>query len=287
MASSCVGVDALARLLRAWVDAACHAGARRLGRYGQNGLFSFDNFPRFLVWLPCLIFGPGKKSGDTPCSTPFFSGGTVYDGEGNPPLRQDVGVHDGRLVAIGDLSAATARQRLDVSGLVVAPGFIDLHTHSDFTLVVDGRAQSQVHQGVTTEVIGSVWHQLRPAASTRPAGGSGGRPGARGRARPPMANFGEYLDVLDGSPLGVNVAAFVGHGTVHRAVLGDALHAGEVEDIAQMKRLVDEALDEGAAGLIQRVGVLAWHPLVTRAPGAAVRGGGPARPAVCHACAQS
>ena len=79
--------------------------------------------------------------------------------------------------------------------------------------------------------------------------------------------------MLDGSPLGVNVAAFVGHGTVHRAVLGDALHAGEVEDIAQMKRLVDEALDDGCCRPVQRVGVLARHPGFARAPCAAVRGG--------------
>jgi N-acyl-D-aspartate/D-glutamate deacylase len=179
----------------------------------------------------------------------LFSGGTVYDGEGNPPLRQDVGVRDGRLVAIGDLSAATARRRLDVSGLAVAPGFIDLHTHSDFTLVVDGRAQSQVHQGVTTEVVGQCGISCAPL---RQRGGAvdlaAGLPADAARGRQ-WRTFGEYLDVLAGSPLGVNVAAFVGHGTVHRAVLGDALHAGEVEDIAQMKQLVEEALDEGAAGL--------------------------------------
>ncbi len=89
-----------------------------------------------------------------------------------------------------------------------------------------------------------------------------------------MAHFGEYLDVLAVSAAGVNVAAFVGHGTVHRAVLGDALHAGEVEDIARMKRLVEEALDEGAAGLLDRPRVLAGHPVLARAPGAAVRGRG-------------
>lgn len=179
----------------------------------------------------------------------IFSGGTVYDGEGHPPLQQDVGVRQGRVAALGDLSAATARQRLDVTGLAVAPGFVDLHTHSDFTLVVDGRAQSQVHQGVTTEVIGQCGISCAPL---RHRGGAvdlaAGLPADAARGRQ-WRTFGEYLDVLAGSPLGVNVAAFVGHGTVHRAVLGDALHAGEPEDIAHMKRLVEQALDDGAAGL--------------------------------------
>ena len=178
-----------------------------------------------------------------------FSAGTVYDGDGGAPLLQDVGVRDGRLAAIGDLSAAATRQRLDVTGLAVVPGFIDLHTHSDFTLVVDGRAQSQVHQGVTTEVVGQCGVSCAPLRQRGEPGelAAGLAPGAaRGQQ---WRSFGDYLEVLAGGRLGVNVAAFVGHGTVHRAVLGDALHAGEVEDIAQMKRLVEEALDEGAAGL--------------------------------------
>lgn len=177
-----------------------------------------------------------------------LAGGMVYDGDGGPPQVQDLGVLDGRLAAIGHLAAASARQRIDVTGLAVAPGFIDLHTHSDFTLVVDGRAQSQVHQGVTTEVIGQCGISCAPL---KQRGGvnemaAGHRPdAARGRQ---WQSFGDYLDLLDAGPLGVNVAAFVGHGTVHRVVLGDALHAGEPEDIAQMKRLVEQSLDAGAAG---------------------------------------
>ncbi len=178
----------------------------------------------------------------------IFSGGAVFDGEGGPPQRLDVGVRDGRLAAIGNLSGAETGQRLDVTGLAVAPGFIDLHTHSDFTLVVDGRAQSQVHQGVTTEVVGQCGISCAPLRQRGDAVEmAAGLPADAARGQR-WRTFGEYLDVLDESHLGVNVAAFVGHGTVHRAVLGDALHAGEVEDIAQMKRLVEEALDDGAAG---------------------------------------
>jgi N-acyl-D-amino-acid deacylase len=106
-----------------------------------------------------------------------------------------------------------------------------------------------VHQGVTTEVMGQCGVSCAPLRQRGEAVdlAAGHAPGAAGGRQ--WRTFGEYLDVLATSPLGVNVAAFVGHGTVHRAVLGDALHAGEVEDIARMKRLVEEALDDGAAGL--------------------------------------
>ena len=203
--------------------------------------------------------------------------GTVHDGMASEPAVMDIAIRDGRIAAIGDLSRADAGAVVDVSGLAVSPGFIDLHTHSDFTLIVDGRAQSQVHQGVTTEVIGQCGISCAPlheagARSDITLGHAGGAGGGK-----TWRTFGEYLDVLDAGPLGVNVAAFVGQGTVHRAVLGDALHAGDVEDIVRMKRLVEEALDEGAAGLSTGLeywpGILATPDhLVPLCEAAAVRG---------------
>lgn len=173
-------------------------------------------------------------------------GGSVYDGGGGEPLRADLGIRGGRIVALGELGAAEAAERLDVSGLAVCPGFVDLHTHSDFTLVVNGRAESQVHQGVTTEVVGQCGHSCAPLRDPSQI--------------PTMAaahadavvrdwtTFGQYLDALERNPLGVNVAAMVGHGTVHEHVLGDALRAGDPDEIAEMTRLVAQSLDEGAAG---------------------------------------
>ena len=84
----------------------------------------------------------------------ILKGGHVVDGTGHPAFLADIAISGDRIAAIGDLNAATDAEIIDVSGLAVAPGFIDLHTHSDFTLLADGRAQSQVHQGVTTEVVG-------------------------------------------------------------------------------------------------------------------------------------
>lgn len=176
----------------------------------------------------------------------IFSGGTVVDGSGSEGFAADVGVRDGKVQVIGDLADAPCDDRIDVAGLTVSPGFIDLHTHSDFTLIVNGRAESQVHQGVTTEVVGQCGHSCAPLRNPTdvPAIASGfGDQHAN-----TWQTFGEYLDVLQAGTLGVNVAAFVGHGTVHAAVLGNELRAGEPDEIKAMKRLVDQALDDGAAG---------------------------------------
>lgn len=178
----------------------------------------------------------------------ILSGGTVIDGSGKGEVQRDIGVRDGKIAAIEDLHAAQARDRVDVTGLVVCPGFIDLHTHSDFTLVVDGSAQSQVHQGVTTEIVGQCGYSCAPRRDHSHIPNLAAGHATDVIDRKPWRTFSEYLDVLDESTLGVNVAAFVGHGTVHEAVLGDALTPGDVDDVAQMTRLVEEALDEGAAG---------------------------------------
>src|SRR5439155_672009 len=92
-------------------------------------------------------------------------GGTLVDGTGAPPRRGDVGVQGGRVVAVGTLDPPDAAATIDASGLVVAPGFIDIHSHSDATLVVDPRARSSIAQGVTTEVIGNCGHAPAPLVS--------------------------------------------------------------------------------------------------------------------------
>lgn len=177
----------------------------------------------------------------------ILEGGRLYDGSGGPGFTADLGVKGERIAEIGDLSAATAERRIALEGLAVAPGFIDLHTHSDFTLTVNGRAESQVHQGVTTEVVGQCGVSCAPARCRGDVElmAPGFVPGA---VEIGWNSFGEYLDHLDSIELGVNVAAFVGHGTIHRAVLGDALRAADEDELDEMCALLARSLDEGAYG---------------------------------------
>ena len=177
----------------------------------------------------------------------IFEKGLVYDGSGNEPYVADVATLENKIECIGQLDDVECIQRINVEGLAVAPGFIDLHTHSDFTLVVNTKAESQVHQGVTTEVVGQCGHSCAPVCHSSAIAkvALGYIPGCEGAG---WESFGEYLDHLDQYNLGVNVAAFVGHGAIHRMVMGDELRLPEPEEVDQMAGLVHQAMEEGAAG---------------------------------------
>lgn len=178
----------------------------------------------------------------------ILKGGEVYDGTGTKGFTGDVAIRDGMIAGIAaSIPTEGSAEVIDVAGLVVSPGFIDMHTHSDFTLIADGRAESQVHQGVTTEVIGQCGISCAPVVS-HDAIRKVAPWYVEAAQHPNWLGFGEYLDALDESALGVNVMAFVGHGTVHRAILGDQLNAGEPDEVAAMARLVDRCMEEGAGG---------------------------------------
>ena len=174
--------------------------------------------------------------------------GKIYDGSGTEGLAGDIGIKDGTITEIAeDISEQFASEVVDAAGLVVSPGFVDMHTHSDFTLIADGRAESQVHQGVTTEVIGQCGISCAPVCSH--AAIRDVSPWYIDKVKhTTWLGFGEYLDALDQCGLGVNVMAFVGHGTIHRAIIGDELRAGDYDEVKEMARLVDQCMDEGAGG---------------------------------------
>ena len=159
-----------------------------------------------------------------------LEGGMIYDGTGADPYLGDVGIKDGHIKEIGNLCGAATNERLMIDGLAVAPGFIDLHTHSDFTLLADGRAQSQVNQGVTTEVIGQCGFSCAPVTCDSHIEEAG--PGyLKCGVQLGWRSFDDYLKRLEATALGVNVVACVGHGAIHRAVLGDALRAPNPDEI--------------------------------------------------------
>jgi N-acyl-D-aspartate/D-glutamate deacylase len=162
--------------------------------------------------------------------------GTVVDGSGNPWFVGDVAIRGDRIAAVGRGLAGPARREIDVKGLVVAPGFIDVHSHSDYVLLEDGRAQSKVRQGVTTEVLGE-------GLSAGPRKGK-----MTGRAAK-WPTLGAYFDEVGRSGMSVNVASYVGLDNVWQCVMGNSFDRPTAAQLDEMKGLVDEAMKEGALGL--------------------------------------
>ena len=174
-----------------------------------------------------------------------LAGGRVVDGTGAPPRRADVGITGTRIAALGDLTAAPARRTLDVSGLLVCPGFIDAHSHSDVHLLVAPAAPSKIHQGVTTEVIGNCGASAAPrfGAARLPADWEAlGLPGT-------WTTFGEYRRLLEAARPAVNVVALVGHNLLRAGVVGYADRAATADEVRTMLRRLEQALDDGARGL--------------------------------------
>ncbi len=175
-------------------------------------------------------------------------GGTVIDGTGGEPARADVAIAGDRIVALGaEASRVDAARSIDAEGLVVAPGFIDIKTHSDFTLPLNPRAESKIRQGVTTEVIGHCGFSVAPAL-----------PGKAGLLKDylspsaPWLTFGEtsFAAYLGGFPAtSTNVCPLVGHNTLRLMAMGMAPRAASASEIALMAALLEEALAAGARGL--------------------------------------
>lgn len=183
-------------------------------------------------------------------SATMIVGGEVVDGTGAPPRPADVVVRDGRVAEIlapGQLGAGGAGERLDARGLCVAPGFIDIHSHSDFTLLVDPRAASAIAQGVTTEVIGNCGYGCAPLGGPGPdeANIYGYRPdlalGWRGTA-------GYFARLAQARPA-VNVAALVPNGKLRLATVGAADRPAAPDELALMERQLAEGMEAGAFGL--------------------------------------
>lgn len=177
----------------------------------------------------------------------LLTGGEVLDGTGAPAQRADVLVADGRITAVAPELAGVDARRLDVGGRIVAPGFVDLHSHADLTLLAFPTADSALRQGITTVATGNC--------------GGGAAPLPPGERALPVAfaydpswgievdwtGFGEYATRLDG--LGVNVAPLVAHGSIRHAAMGLDQRPATDAELAAMQRQLDAALDEGAFGM--------------------------------------
>jgi N-acyl-D-amino-acid deacylase len=190
-----------------------------------------------LLLLSACSTGPSEPPYDL-----LIAGGSVLNGEGTPAVSADVGVRDGRIARIGDLRTAPARRRIDASGLTVAPGFIDIHNHSDYTILSEPRSESMIRQGVTTMVLG----ESRSAGPLKPEAIDGSR--ADG-VKVDWTTLGGYFARLERDHMATNIASYVGEEQVWTYVKGYGQSSASPAEIESMKKLIAQAMDEGAMGL--------------------------------------
>ena len=173
--------------------------------------------------------------------------GTVYDGTGGPPRTGDIAVDGDRITAVGEV-AATGAVEIDARGMAVAPGFIDIHSHADLSLLVNPRAESRVRQGVTLEVVGQDGSSIGPWSD-------GAFELTRDRYRRDFdveidfRDVGGFLDRIDRERPAVSVASMVGHGAIRGLVVGGGDRSATASEIERMRAFVREALAGGAVGL--------------------------------------
>lgn len=197
-------------------------------------------WPGFALWC-CL--SAGAQEFDL-----IVERGRVVDGTGNPSFVADVGIRGGRIAALGKLSGRSARRCIDASGKVVAPGFFDIHNHSDFTILADGDAQSMIRQGVTSMVLGE-------GGSAAPRGGKQREddepPGLPqpGGAPAKWTDLAGYFAALEARGVSPNIGTYVGSSQIWTYVRGPRAGPPDAEEKEQMRAQVRLAMRQGALGV--------------------------------------
>ena len=202
-----------------------------------------------LVVAAALLVGAGWWLARAGAEEPYdllIVGGRLVDGSGNPWTREDLAVRGDRIVARGRLAGAPARRVIDATGLIVAPGFIDMLGQSEFNLLVDSSAESKIRQGITTEITGEggspapqnskTLEDLDPFV-------------ARFHLEIDWQDFDGYFARLERQGTAINLGSYVGATQVRQMVLGSENRAPSATELAEMQRLVKEAMEQGALGL--------------------------------------
>jgi dihydroorotase/N-acyl-D-amino-acid deacylase len=175
-----------------------------------------------------------------------ITNGHIIDGTGSPWYSGDIGIRDGHIAAIGNLSGVARKRTIDAKGKVVAPGFIDMLGQSETTILVDPRLPSKIYQGITTEITG----EGGSAAPVNHAIVEADRPGyAHYKVDVDWTTFRQYFARLEKQGMGINLASYVGATQVRRVVLGDADVQPTPEQLEKMKALVRDAMRDGAVGV--------------------------------------
>jgi dihydroorotase/N-acyl-D-amino-acid deacylase len=198
----------------------------------------------FLLTVSALAF-----AADRAATSPFdlvITNGHIIDGTGSPWYAGDVGIRDGRIAAIGNLSDAARKRTFDAKGKIVAPGFVDMLGQSEATILVDPRLPSKIYQGITTEITG----EGGSAAPLNDAIIAADRAGYEHyKINPDWRTFRQYFARLEKQGMGINLASYVGATQVRRMVLGDADVQPTPEQLDKMKALVRDAMRGGAVGV--------------------------------------
>ena len=189
---------------------------------------------------PAAASAAGGEAFDT-----VIVNGHIIDGTGSPWYTADLGIRDGRIAAIGNLAASPRRQTIDAAGRVVAPGFIDMLGQSELTILVDPRLPSKIYQGITTEITGE-GNSVAPLNEQIIANDGDF---AHFGITPDWRTLRQYFARLERQGIGINLATYVGATSARRMVLGDADVQPSPEQLAAMRTLVRQAMQDGAVGL--------------------------------------
>ncbi|WP_028021701.1 N-acyl-D-amino-acid deacylase family protein [Enterovibrio calviensis] len=171
----------------------------------------------------------------------------IIDGTNTPAYAGDVGILNDKIAAIGELSEAHANTEIDAQGNVLAPGFIDVHTHDDTNVIRQPECLPKISQGITTTIVGNCGISASPATLTMPPPDPMNLLGQQADFQYPT--FASYAEAVTAAEPAVNVAALVGHTTLRNNVMDDLFTGATDEQVAQMRHTLREALEQGALGL--------------------------------------
>lgn len=176
----------------------------------------------------------------------ILRGGTIYDGSGKAPYTGDVAIRDDRIAALGDIGESSAALEINVAGMAVAPGFVNMMSWANESLIEDGKSQSNIRQGVTLEVMGegSSMGPLNERMKQEMLDSQ-----ADIRYEIEWTTLAEYLEFLERRGVSPNVASFIGAATPRKYVIGEEDRTPTAEELEQMRELVRQAMQEGALGV--------------------------------------
>ena len=192
-----------------------------------------------------LASSPLLAAPPTSCDL-LFAGGRVVDGTGAPWFKADVCVVGDKVAALGDLASASAKRRIDASGLVIAPGFIDMLGQSEYNVLVDPRAASKITQGITTEITGE-GSSIAPTNARMLAEGK--ESFERYGVTPDFTTLAGYWKAFARAKPAINLGTFVGAGGVRNLIVGESDRPATTDELKQMEAAVSQAMEEGAFGL--------------------------------------